>query len=276
MITKSTPKTKLKRSTAQRSQELSTQANATVRDPKRKFTKNFQGGKNFIQSLKSPQGLLNRQKKQEVKTAKGRKASSTRWLNWHLNDHYANLAKQEGYCSRASYKLLEINAKFQLIKPGFTVIDLGAAPGGWVQVTHKLVGPQGQIIGVDLLPIKPTFANLHAIEGNFLDPPTIRTITELLPRGTAHVVLSDMAPNTTGNIELDHLKILELAEHVLHFSTEVLTQGGSLALKFFHGAQQQSLANTIRQYFKKVKYFKPDSSRKASKEIYLVATDFRK
>lgn len=245
-------------------------ANKNTPSPE-KFVSNFEGGKNFISKLKKQTTSALPQKKQEVKTAKGRRANSTRWLQWHLNDTYANLAKQEGYFSRAAYKLLEINEKFNLFTKGSAVIDLGAAPGGWSQVTAQQVGLSGLVIGVDLLPIKLESKNFISLQGDFLSETTLAEIKEALNGRKVDVILSDMAPNTTGNIELDHLKIMHLAENVLQFSEGKLSKSGFVVLKFFHGAMQEELSAIAKNLFSKVRFFKPKASRKESKEIYLIA-----
>lgn len=236
-----------------------------------KFTTTFNG---TLKSLKSNTAINSlRNKKTVVKTAKNRKLSSTLWLQRQLNDIYIKKAKQEGYCSRAAYKLLEINQKFNLIKTKNKVIDLGAAPGGWTQVASKIVGNNGLIVAVDLLDLKVQTSNTIAIKGDFLQNSTLQQIIMSL-QSKANIVLSDMAPNTTGSKDLDHIKILTLIEESFLFAERILLKGGSLVVKVFQGGLEQQLIEKIKSSFEEVKYFKPNASRKSSKEVYLVATNF--
>lgn len=214
-----------------------------------------------------------RNTKTVVKTAKNRKLSSTLWLHRQLNDIYIKKAKIDGYCSRAAYKLLEINKKFNILKTNTKIVDLGAAPGGWTQVASKLLNNKGLIVAVDLLPLKVSPENAIILQGDFLKEDTINKIKSSL-NGKADVILSDMAPNTTGSKDLDHLRILTLIEMAIKFSKQVLVQNGSLIIKVFQGGLEQELFKQISSSFKEVKYFKPNACRKESKEVYLIAKYF--
>ena len=162
--------------------------------------------------------------KQRVKTARKRTVSQTRWLERQLNDPYVARAKREGYRSRAAFKLIEIDERFKLLKPGQRIVDLGAAPGGWSQVAAKVVGPSGRVVGIDLLPIEP-MAGVEFITLDFLDDDAPRQLTALLG-GPADLVLSDMAANATGHKKTDHLRIIGLAETAAEFAREILAQIG--------------------------------------------------
>lgn len=239
---------------------------------KDKFITPFNESLSFVKtSLKETPSLRNT--KTVVKTAKNRKISSTLWLQRQLNDIYVKKAKIDGYCSRAAYKLLEINKKFNLLKPNTKIVDLGAAPGGWTQVVSKLLNKKGLIVAVDLLPLKVTLENVIILQGDFLKEETVTQVKNSL-NGKADVVLSDMAPNTTGSKDLDHLRILALIEMAIKFSKQVLVQNGSLVIKVFQGGLEQELFKQIYSSFKEVKYFKPNACRKESKEVYLVAKYF--
>ncbi len=210
-----------------------------------------------------------------LKTAKGRKISSTLWLQRQLNDPYVQRAKAEGYRSRAAYKLIELNEKFHFLKPGMKVVDLGAAPGGWSQVAAEIVnnGQKGLVVGVDLLPIEP-LADVVLFQGDF----THAEIVERLKNeagGKVDVVLSDMAPNTTGHTKTDHIRIVALSEEAYLFACEVLNEGGVFISKVFQGGTEGQLLNDIKRHFHTVKHAKPKASRSGSAELYLVAIGFK-
>jgi 23S rRNA (uridine2552-2'-O)-methyltransferase len=211
----------------------------------------------------------------EVKTAKRRKSSSTKWLKRQLNDPFVAKAKLDGYKSRAAYKLIEINDKFQILKQGANVIDLGAAPGGWSQVAAKIIqsdttSAKNKLIAIDLLPIEG-IAGVMSFEKDFFDEDTKELIISSLNGQLADVVLSDMAANTTGHSQTDHLRILDLCENALIFALTILKPGGCFVAKIFRGGAENDLLTIVKQNFEKVKHFKPDSSRKESSELYLVA-----
>lgn len=211
----------------------------------------------------------------EVKTAKRRKSSSTKWLKRQLNDPFVAKAKIDGYKSRAAYKLLEINDKFNILKPGANVIDLGAAPGGWSQVAAKIIqsdisSAKNKLIAIDLLPID-SIAGVTSFEKDFFDDDAKELIVNSLDGQLADIVLSDMAANTTGHSQTDHLRILDLCENALIFALTILKPGGCFIAKIFRGGAEHDLLTMVKQNFDKVKHFKPDSSRKESSEFYLVA-----
>jgi len=212
-----------------------------------------------------------------VKTAKKRKPSSTRWLSRQLNDHYVAKSKIDGYRSRAAYKIIEINEKFQLFRPGMNVVDLGAAPGGWSQVVAKIIKSsteknKNKLVAIDLLPIDPISGAIF-LQKNFFDQDAKEMIIESLDGNLADVVLSDMAANTTGNKPTDHLRIIDLCENALLFALTILKPGGSFVAKIFRGGAEGELLKLVKQNFKIVKHFKPESSRKESSEFYLIALD---
>lgn len=218
----------------------------------------------------------NRELKTRVKTARGRKPSSTRWLQRQLNDPYVALAKKEGYRSRAAYKLIELDDKFHFLKPGKAILDLGAAPGGWTQVAAARVkSPEKKpiVIGVDILPM-PSVPGSHIMQLDFMDDAAPDKIRELIPDGV-DVVLSDMAPNTTGHQATDHLRIMALIEAAYPFACEVLKTGGIFIAKVFQGGAEKELLKQMRHDFTSVKHAKPKASRSDSAEMYVVAIGFK-
>ena len=214
-----------------------------------------------------------RQLKQRVRTARSRTASSQRWLERQLNDPYVARAKREGYRSRAAYKLLELDERFHLLRPGARVVDLGAAPGGWSQVAVKRVGPQGRVVGIDLLPIEPLAGAEFAVL-DFLDPDAPERLAELLG-GPADAVLSDMAANATGHKKTDHLRIMGLAEAAAEFARAVLAPGGAFLAKVLQGGSEGALLADLKRDFTSVRHVKPAASRADSSELYVLATGFR-
>ena len=218
---------------------------------------------NNIRSLKS--------KHVSVKTARGRKPSSTRWLARQLNDTFVLQARKEGYRSRAAYKLIEINEKFKIFKKGMNVLDLGAAPGGWSQIASKIT--KSNILAVDLLEIEP-IAGVQTMVKDFYEPDAAEVIMAALG-GKVDVVMSDMAANTTGHADTDHMRIMILCEKALELAFEILKPNGCFIAKIFKGGTENALLVLIKQKFTKVKHFKPKSSRQESSEEYLVATGFR-
>jgi 23S rRNA (uridine2552-2'-O)-methyltransferase len=206
-----------------------------------------------------------------VKTAKSRSAASARWLARQLNDPYVAAARQQGWRSRAAFKLLELDDRFRLIHKGVRVLDLGAAPGGWSQVAVKRGA--ASVLAVDLLPIDPIHG-ASIIQGDFLDPEMPeRLIAEL--DGGADLVLSDMAPNTTGHASTDHIRIVALAELALDFAIRVLSPGGAFVAKVFQGGSEKQILEVLKRNFTNVRHAKPPSSRKESSELYVVATGFK-
>lgn len=195
------------------------------------------------------------------------KKSSRNWLQRQFNDPFVILAHKKGYRSRAAFKILEIQKKFKIINKDSIVIDLGAAPGGWSQVIAKMCK---RIIAIDLLDFEP-IPNVDFIKGDFLEESVIEKIKSLLNGQKADVIMSDMAPNTCGIKKVDHLRITNLIEEVFNFSKTVLKPEGNLVLKTFQGGASNQVFAEINKAFKKVTYFKPNSSRKESPEIYLIA-----
>jgi len=218
-------------------------------------------------------GSGNRALAVRVKTGKGRKLSSKLWLERQLNDPYVARAKREGLRSRAAYKLIEIDDKAHFLKKGARVVDLGAAPGGWSQVAVKRVGPQGKVIGIDLLDIEP-ISGVDFRVFDFLDPGAPDLLREMLG-GPADVVLSDMAANATGHRKTDQIKIVALVEMAAEFAREVLAPGGTFLAKVIQGGLDGALLATLKRDFTKVQHIKPPASRADSAELYLLAAGFR-
>lgn len=212
-----------------------------------------------------------------VRTAKGRKISSTRWLERQLNDPYVQAAKREGYRSRAAYKLMEIDDKYTLLKPGGVVIDLGAAPGGWSQVAAQRVfagGVQGFVAGLDLLEID-AIANVALLQADFMDEQGLRLLDALLDGRKVDVVLCDMAAPASGHKQTDHVRIMGLCEAALDFACETLTDGGTFLAKVLQGGTERALLDRIKQSFATVRHVKPEASRADSAELYVLAQGFR-
>ncbi|WPB86884.1 RlmE family RNA methyltransferase [Sediminicoccus rosea] len=208
-----------------------------------------------------------------VKTARSRSNASQRWLLRQLNDPYVKKAQAAGYRSRAAFKLIELDERFKLLKPGQRVVDLGAAPGGWSQVALRALGERGQVVALDLLPMD-TLAGAKILQGDFQDDATEAAVLEALG-GQADLVLSDMAPNTTGHGPTDHLRIMDLASLALDFAVKVLAPGGGFVAKVFQGGSEKAMLERLRRHFTEVRHAKPPASRKESSELYVVATGFR-
>jgi len=239
---------------------------------------------------KGGSGRGSRDLKVRVKTAKGRRLSSTRWLQRQLNDPYVRDAKRQGYRGRAAFKILEIDDRFRFLVPGARVVDLGCAPGGWCQVAVKRVNAlgeksgkaRGRVIGVllflfdrgvDLQEVEP-IAGAELLQLDFLDEGADDRVKELLD-GQADVVMSDMAAASSGHRQTDHMKIMALAEAAAHFAFEVLAPGGAFVAKVLQGGTEGELLALLKQRFAKVQHFKPPASRKDSSEMFVVATGFR-
>ncbi len=219
---------------------------------------------------------------EDVKTAHKRSLSSTLWLRRQLNDPYVQRAKQEGWRSRAAFKLIEIDEKYRLLKPGQTIVDLGCAPGGWCQYAARRTGAEkggkGMVIGIDLLPVDP-IPGVTLAEMDFADhdaPDRLRAMLGAAPGERAvDGVLSDMAANTTGHRKTDHLKIIGLAEMAIEFAREVLKPGGFFLTKLFQGGETGEMIKALKQDYAEVRHVKPGASRADSAELYVLATGFR-
>jgi 23S rRNA (uridine2552-2'-O)-methyltransferase len=207
-----------------------------------------------------------------VKTAKGRKVGSTRWLERQLNDPYVKRAKAEGYRSRAAYKLIELDERFGFLKGARRVIDLGIAPGGWTQVVRQRL-PQAQLVGIDLLPTDP-IDGATILQMDFMAEEAPAKLAEALG-GPADLILSDMAANTVGHPQTDHLRTMGLVEAGLLFATEMLRPGGTFVAKVLAGGADAGLVAELKRNFTTVKHAKPPASRKGSSEWYVVAQGFK-
>jgi 23S rRNA (uridine2552-2'-O)-methyltransferase len=226
---------------------------------------------------------------QRVKTARGRKLGSTRWLQRQLNDPYVQEARRLGYRSRAAFKLQQIDDKFALLKPGLRVVDLGAAPGGWLQIaagrmrlTATATDPgsaggfaeaSGALVGFDLEDVEPV-AGAVLLRGDFLAADAPDRIRSALG-GAADLVLSDMAASTTGHAATDHLRTMALAEAAVAFAADALAPGGAIVVKLLQGADEPALFERVRLFFTHVRRFKPKASRPESTELYIVGFGFR-
>ncbi|AUQ49901.1 ribosomal RNA large subunit methyltransferase J [Phaeobacter inhibens] len=230
---------------------------------------------------KNTSGRGQRDLKVKVKTARGRKLSSTRWLQRQLNDPYVKRAQAEGYRGRAAYKIMEVDDKFRFLINGARVVDLGCAPGGWAQVAVKRINALGEkpgkavgrIIGVDLQEVEPLAgAEFHQLD--FMDDRADDKVKEWLG-GKADVVMSDMAAASSGHKQTDHLRIISLCETAAYFAFDVLEDGGTFVAKVLAGGAEGELQKLLKQKFTKVYHVKPPSSRSDSSEKFVVATGFR-
>ncbi len=210
--------------------------------------------------------------KQRVKTAKGRTAASVRWLERQLNDPYVKKAKAEGYRSRAAYKLIELDERFGFLKAAKHVVDLGAAPGGWCQVVVKK-RPHAKIVAIDLLDMD-AMPNTTILKMDFLADDAPQALIERLG-AKADIVLSDMAANTVGHQQTDHLRTMALVEAGLEFATQILAEGGTFVAKVLAGGADNELVAALKRNFRSVKHAKPPASRKDSSEWYVIAQGFK-
>ncbi|MCG7518229.1 RlmE family RNA methyltransferase [Ruegeria sp. Ofav3-42] len=232
-------------------------------------------------SGKNSSGRGQRDLKVKVKTARGRKLSSTRWLERQLNDPYVKRAQAEGYRGRAAYKILELDDKFRFLVPGARVVDLGCAPGGWLQVAVKRVNALGEksgkrigtVLGVDLQEVEPVAgAEAHVLD--FMEDDADVKVKDWLG-GKADVVMSDMAAASSGHKQTDHLRIMALCETAAYFAFDVLDEGGTFVAKVLAGGAEGDLQKLLKQKFDKVANVKPPASRSDSSEKFVVATGFR-
>jgi 23S rRNA (uridine2552-2'-O)-methyltransferase len=203
-----------------------------------------------------------------------RKPSSTEWLSRQLNDPYVAAARRQGYRSRAAFKLIELDQRFHLLRPGRRVVDLGCAPGGWTQVAVERVGARGRVLGVDLAEIAP-LAGASFLRADLRDPEAATVIGQALGAG-ADVVLSDMAPAATGHARTDHLRIVALAECAFAVAEEILEPGGIFVAKVFQGGAEGELLGRLKRSFTELRHAKPPASRAESAETYVVAKGFRR
>jgi len=208
-----------------------------------------------------------------LKGDKRRTPSSRAWLERQISDPYVARAKREGFRSRAAYKLAEIDDKYRLLKPGARLVDLGAAPGGWSEVAARRLAPNGRVVAIDILDMKP-IPGVAFVKLDFLDAKAAGELKAMLG-GKADIVLSDMAANATGHRQTDHLRIMALAEAAAQFAREVLGEGGSFLCKVLQGGTEAALLGELKRDFKSVKHVKPPASRSDSAELYLLARGFR-
>jgi len=200
----------------------------------------------------------------------GRSKSSHRWLQEHNRDHYVKRSQQEGYRSRASYKLIELDQKDRLFRPGMTVVDLGSAPGGWSQVAAELVGDKGRVVASDILPMD-SIADVEFICGDFTEEAVLKEILDTLDVDLADLVISDMAPNMSGMRAVDQPKAMYLVELALDLAQKILKPGGNFVAKVFHGEGFDEYMRLVKGSFERVVTRKPDASRPRSREVYIVA-----
>jgi len=239
--------------------------------PKRMSGKKPDAPKRGRQTQKVDKGNATRMMTHKVKTARGRKISSKLWIERQINDPYVREAKIKGYRSRAAFKLIELDKKFKLINKNALIVDLGCAPGGWVQIA--LANGAKHVVGIDILPVE-TVGGADLIEMDFMDEKAPQRLKDMLG-ASPDVVLSDLAANTTGHRNTDHLKTVALVEAASEFAMDVLKPGGAFVTKVFQGGAEGNLLETLKHNFKVVKHAKPKSSRAGSPEMYLVAQGFK-
>ncbi len=223
--------------------------------------------------VRSSRGSGDRPPAVRVRSSRRRKPSSTQWLQRQLNDPYVAAARRQGYRSRAAFKLIGLDERFHLLRPGRRVVDLGCAPGGWTQVAVERVRPRGQVLGVDLAETAP-IAGALLLRADLRDPEVAATIREALGGG-ADIVLSDMAPAATGHAATDHLRIVALAEAAFDVAEEILEPGGTFVAKVFQGGTEGALLARLKRSFAELRHVKPPASRAESAETYVVAKGFR-
>jgi 23S rRNA (uridine2552-2'-O)-methyltransferase len=203
-----------------------------------------------------------------------RSKSSQKWLQEHHDDQYVLQARKEGYRSRAVYKLIELQQKDKLLKPGMFVLDLGAAPGGWSEYVSQFGGPKGRLIAIDILPIDP-IAGVEIIQGDFTEADTLEQVLDLVDRQPVDLVLSDMAPNLSGVDSVDQPRSMYLGELAFELAKSCLAKDGQFVVKLFQGEGYEAFISSLKSMFKSVKYRKPDASRARSREIYAVCSGLK-
>lgn len=211
--------------------------------------------------------------KLNIKKSKGKSASSKKWLRRHLNDPYVALSKQHAYRSRAAFKIIQINEKFKIFNNTTSIVDIGCAPGGWLQVSKHL-SPKATIIGIDLMDVTP-IEGVNFIKGDIFDEQILSHVANLLP-SKADLIMSDMAAPSSGDQELDHLRNMNLTEQALTLAQQCLKKGGNFVIKVLPGREEQILLKKLREEFITVKRFKPDASYSDSSEFYLICLGFKR
>ncbi|MDF1655166.1 MAG: RlmE family RNA methyltransferase [Coxiellaceae bacterium] len=199
--------------------------------------------------------------------------SNKNWIKRHVSDPYVKRSQEDGYPSRAAYKLTELDDKYHFIKPGMTVIDLGAAPGGWSKVSKERVGEKGRVVALDLLAMDPS-VGVEFLQGDFNDNEVLEQLLQLIDSQRVDLVISDMAPNLSGNKGIDQPRAMNLVELAFDLAQQVLKPGGTFLFKMFHGDGLEAFVKQLKLHFKLVKYCKPNASRAKSSEIFVLATDF--
>ena len=205
----------------------------------------------------------------KVKLQKKHKKESSRWLNRHINDEFVLKSKKEGFRSRSSYKLIQINEKFDFLNSSKNILDLGCAPGGWLQVSKKFSSVETKILGIDKLNIE-AIPGVWFYQGDIFKDKVVSYIETFFQK-KIDLIMSDMSPNSTGNKKVDHLRILSLVERVIDISNQLLQKDGFVIIKIFQGGMQGSLMSSMKESLKNIKNFKPKASRKESPEMYLIA-----
>jgi 23S rRNA (uridine2552-2'-O)-methyltransferase len=205
----------------------------------------------------------------KLKLKKKHKKESSKWLNRHINDEFVLKSKKEGFRSRSSYKLIQINEKFDFLNSSKNILDLGCAPGGWLQVSKKCSSVETKILGVDKLNIE-AIPGVWFYQGDIFEDQVINYIETFFQK-KIDLIMSDMSPNSTGNKKVDHLRILSLVERVIFISNQLLQKDGFIIIKIFQGGMQGDLMNSMKESLKNIKNFKPKASRKESPEMYLIA-----
>ena len=205
----------------------------------------------------------------KLKLKKKHKKESSKWLNRHINDEFVLKSKKEGFRSRSSYKLIQINEKFDFLNSSKNILDLGCAPGGWLQVSKKFSSVETKILGVDKLNIE-AIPGVWFYQGDIFEDKVINYIETFFQK-KIDLIISDMSPNSTGNKKVDHLRILSLVERVIFISNQLLQKDGFIIIKIFQGGMQGDLMNSMKESLKNIKNFKPKASRKESPEMYLIA-----